>query len=130
MRRGKININKQFYKDTMGWGFILWLFGYALGIMLFEVVPIAMIGWIILPVGTIITTWVLYKKIRSEAILYYLLLAIVWALIAIVFDYFFLVKAFKPADGYYKLDVYLYYTLTFILPLIVGWRKQYKKQSL
>jgi hypothetical protein len=40
-----------------------------------------------------------------------------------VFDYFLLVKVFKPVDGYYKLDVYLYYVLTFILPLIVGWRK-------
>jgi len=36
----------------------------------------------------------------------------------------FIVKAFKPADGYYKLDVYLYYALTFALPLIVGWRKK------
>ncbi len=44
----------------------------------------------------------------------------------IIFDYFFLVKMFKPADGYYKLDVYLYYVLTFILPLVVGWGKKDK----
>lgn len=43
-----------------------------------------------------------------------------WTLIAIIFDYFFLVKLLKPADGYYKLDVYLYYSLTFILPVVAG----------
>ncbi|MDZ4384330.1 MAG: hypothetical protein U0940_02485 [Nitrospirota bacterium] len=117
-------INKQFYKDALGWGFILWLIGYALGIMLFTVVPLSVIGWIILPIGTTITIWVLLKKVKGDSILYYLMLAIVWVLIATVFDYLFLVKAFKPADGYYKLDVYLYYALTFVLPLIAGWRKR------
>jgi hypothetical protein len=43
--------------------------------------------------------------------------------IAIVFDYVFLVKVLNPADGYYKLDVYLYYVFTLILPLIIGWLK-------
>ena len=114
---------KQFYKDVLGWGFILWLIGYALGIMLFSIVPISMIGWIILPIGTVITLWVLFKKVKGDTFRYYFLLAIVWMLIAIVFDYFFLVKAFKPEDGYYKLDVYLYYALTFALPVVVGWRK-------
>ncbi len=75
-------------------------------------------------IGTIITLWVLFKKIKADSFQHYALLAVVWGLIAIVFDYFFLVKAFKPADGYYKLDVYLYYTLTFVLPLVVGWHKQ------
>jgi len=43
----------------------------------------------------------------GESFQYYVLLAVVWTLIAIVFDYLFLVKVFKSADGYYKLDVYL-----------------------
>jgi hypothetical protein len=30
----------------------------------------------------------------------------------------------SPAGGYYKADVYLYYALTFISPLIVGWWKR------
>jgi hypothetical protein len=51
-------------------------------------------------------------------------LAIVWTLIAIVFDYLFIVKALNPADGYYKLDVFLYYALTFILPLAAYTRKK------
>ena len=119
-----MNFNKQFYKDALGWGFILWLIGYALGVLLFAAVPLSMIGWIILPIGTIITLWVLFKKIASVSFQYYFVLAAAWTLIAIVFDYVFIVKLFKPADGYYKLDVYLYYVLTFVLPLIVGWRKQ------
>jgi hypothetical protein len=115
---------KQLYKDAVGWGFILWLIGYALGIMLYPFVPLSIVGWIIMPIGTIITIWVLIKKVKTETFQYYALLAVIWMLIAIIFDYFFLVKLFKPVDGYYKLDVYLYYALTFVLPLIVGWRKK------
>ncbi|MBI1822985.1 MAG: hypothetical protein HY200_08155 [Nitrospirae bacterium] len=117
-------MTKQFYKDALGWGFVLWLIGYLLGIVLFSVVSITLIGWIILPIGTMITLWVLFKKIKAESIQYYFLLAIVWTLIAVVFDYLFLVKVFKPLDGYYKVDVYLYYGLTFVLPQVVGGLKQ------
>ncbi len=123
-----MNMSKQFYKDALGWGFVLWLFGYVLGIVLFVSVPPSIIGWIITPIGIIVTLWVLFKKVRSEAFQYYFILAISWTLIAVVFDYFFLVKVFNPADGYYKLDVYLYYILTFVLPLIVGWRKMANKK--
>lgn len=119
-------MNRQLLKDTLGWGFLLWLIGYGLGILLFTLVPLSLIGWIIMPIGTIITLWVLFKKVKGGSIKYFLLVGFVWTFIAIVFDYFFLVQAFKPADGYYKLDVYLYYALTFILPLIVGWRKKTK----
>lgn len=118
-----MTITKQFYKNAFGWGFLLWLLGYALGMILFSIVPLSMIGWIIMPIGIIINLWVLFKKIKSDSFKYYILLAIIWTLIAVVFDYFFLVKAFNPSDGYYKLDVYLYYALTFILPIIVGWFK-------
>jgi hypothetical protein len=124
-KKGNNFLTKQFYKDAFGWGFILWFIGYVLGIMLFTVVPLSVVGWVIMPIGTIITLWVLFKKVKADSFQYYALLAVIWALIAVVFDYFFLVKAFKPEDGYYKLDVYLYYTLTFALPLIVGWRKKW-----
>jgi hypothetical protein len=123
-----MDMSKQFYKDALGWGFVLWLFGYVLGIVLFVSVPPSMIGWIITPIGIIVTLWVLFKKVKSEAFQYYFLLAVSWTLIAVVFDYFFLVKVFNPADGYYKLDVYLYYILTFVLPLIVGRRKMANKK--
>lgn len=118
-----MKLNQQFLKDALGWGFVLWLIGYVLGILLFAIMPSSMIGWIILPIGTIITLWVLFGKIEGKAIQYYLLLAVSWTLIAAAFDYLFIVKTFNPPDGYYKMDVYLYYVLTFILPLAVGWRK-------
>lgn len=116
-------MTKQFAKDAFMWGIILWLIGYALGIILFAVVPQSMLGWIITPIGVLITVWVLVKKVHANLFQYYLSLAIVWTSIAIIFDYPFLVKVFNPADGYYKLDVYLYYILTFVLPLLVWWRK-------
>lgn len=117
-------MNRQLLKDALGWGFLLWLFGYILGIVLFMVVPPSLLGWVIMPIGVIITLWVLLKKVKGNSFRYYLTIAIIWTLIAIVFDYFFLVKVFNPADGYYKLDVYVYYALTFLLPLIIGCAKK------
>lgn len=119
-------MNRRILKDALGWGFLLWLMGYGLGILLFTIVPVSLIGWIITPIGTALTVWVLRKKIQTTTLRHYVWLAIGWTLIAIVCDYFFLVKAFKPADGYYKLDVYLYYALTFLLPLVLGLRKRMK----
>lgn len=119
-------MDKQFFKDSFGWGFVLWLIGYVLGIILFFVLPPSIIGWVIMPIGILVTLWVLLKKVQGNSFRYYLMLGIIWTVIAIVFDYFFIVKAFAPADGYYKLDVYIYYALTFILPLIIGWRKEAK----
>lgn len=118
-------MNKKFLKNALGWGIGLWLIGYILGIILFPFVSSNVIGWIIMPIGIIITFWVLFKKIKGDSFNYYLYLAIAWVLIAVIFDYLFLVKAFKPTDGYYKLDVYLYYILTFVLPLFAGWRRAY-----
>ncbi len=116
-------MSKQFLKDSLGWGFILWLIGYVLGIILFFVLPTSLIGWVILPIGLTITFLVLLKKVKGETLTYYFLLAIIWTMIAVFFDYLFIVKALKPEDGYYKLDVYLYYIFTVISPLIVGWWK-------
>ncbi|MEN9407465.1 MAG: hypothetical protein RLZZ455_681 [Candidatus Parcubacteria bacterium] len=116
-------VKKQLLKDAFLWGFVLWLIGYILGILFFPIVPASLLGWVITPFGVLITLWILHKKIKSDTFLYYVFLAVVWVLLAVVCDYFFLVKVFKPTDGYYKLDVYVYYVLTFVLPLFVGWRK-------
>ncbi len=117
-------MNKQLLKDSLGWGVALWFIGYVLGIILIFLLPVSLVGWVIMPIGIIITFWVLLKKVKDGSFQYYLILAVVWTAIAIVFDYLFIVKAFKPADGYYKLDVYLYYAITFISPLIVAWWKK------
>lgn len=116
-------MTKKLLKDGLGWGFLLWLVGYVLGILLFAAVPTSFIGWVITPIGVALTVYVLLRKVTSKQIKYYFLLSITWTIIAILCDYFFLVQIFKPANGYYKLDVYLYYTLTFVLPLLVGWSK-------
>lgn len=116
-------MTKQLLKDALIWGFSLWFIGYALGVVLFLLVPPSLIGWIISPIGILITLFVLFKKIKADSFQYYVFLALSWLAIAVIFDYLFLVKVFNPADGYYKLDMYIYYTLTFVLPLLVGWRK-------
>ncbi|MFA5080819.1 MAG: hypothetical protein WC472_04345 [Candidatus Paceibacterota bacterium] len=117
-------MNKQLLKDFLGWGLILWLIGYILGIVLFFVVPKNLIGYFIMPIGTIIMLWVLLKKIKSKSFTYYLILSLAWTLIAIIFDYFFMVKVFNLGQSYYKADVYLYYVLTFVIPLVVGCKKK------
>lgn len=117
-------MDRQFTKDGLGWGFVLWLIGYVLGIMLFAFVPANLIGWMITPVGVAITLWVAFKKVSGQTLRYYSLVALIWLLIAVLGDYVFIVKAFKPADGYYKADVYLYYALTVAIPLFAGWRRR------
>ena len=120
-------MNKQLLRDSLGWGLALWFIGYVLGVILIFLLPAPLIGWIIMPIGIMITFWVLLKKVKDDSFQYYLILAFIWTAIAVVFDYLFIVKAFKPADGYYKLDVYLYYAITFVSPIIVAW---WKKQNL
>ena len=109
--------------DLLGWGIGLWFIGYVLGFLLFAFVPQSLLGWVIMPIGVVITLWVLFKKIKSISIKYYLIIGVVWMAIAVIFDYLFLVKLLKPSDGYYKPDVYFYYFLTLALPLSAGWYK-------
>jgi hypothetical protein len=113
-------MNRQLLEDSMGWGFVLWVIGYILGIVLFFTIPLAFIGWTIMPLGVFITLWVLVTRVRTQQPRDYLVLAVTWTAMAIVLDYLFIMKAFNPPDGYYKLDVYLYYVLTFLLPLTVA----------
>lgn len=114
----KGSMTKQFLKDAFVWGSILWFIGYVLGIALFFIVPTSLIGWVISPIGILMTLWVVWKKVKGDSLRYYVFLGVVWALLAIIFDYLFLVLLFKPADGYYKLDVYVYYFLTLALPIL------------
>lgn len=118
---------KRIFLNTLFWGFILWLFGYMLGFIFFAFIPQETIGWYVMPFGILATLWVLFKKIKRDSFGCYIGLGIFWLIIAIALDYIFLVKLLKPVDGYYKLDVYLYYALTLILPLVVGWLKTNKK---
>ena len=117
---------KAIFLNTISWGFVLWLFGYILGFVFYAFVPKDLLGWAITPFGIAFTLWVLTKKIARKEFKCYLGLAIFWTLIAVVFDYFFIVKLLNSSD-YYKFDVYLYYFLTFFIPIIFGWLKFHKK---
>jgi len=114
--KGKIFLN------TVLWGFALWLFGYILGFVFFAFVPKELLGWYIMPFGLIAILWVLIKKIKRDGFGCYVGLGVIWTIMAIVLDYVFLVKLLNATD-YYKLDVYIYYILTLILPVVVGWYK-------
>ncbi len=78
-----------------------------------------------MPFGIALTLWILFKKIKEKDLEYYLSIAIVWLVVAVTFDYVFLVKLLHPVD-YYKLDVIIYYGLTFLLPLAVWFVKSSK----
>lgn len=110
------------FLNTVLWGLVLWLFGYILGIIFFAFVPKNLIGFTILPFGVAFTLWVLIKKIIREQFGCYFGLGLIWTIMAVILDYVFIVKMLNSAN-YYKPDVYVYYALTFLLPLIVGWFK-------
>jgi hypothetical protein len=113
---------RKIFFNTILWGFLLWLFGYVLGIVFFAFVPAAMLGWAIMPFGIAATLWVLFKKIERKQFTCYIGLGVLWTLMAIVLDYVFLVSLLQPVH-YYKPDVFLYYALTLVLPIAVGWYK-------
>ena len=61
-------MSKQLIKDTLGWGFlgILALLATQDWVLsLFLVVPVSLIGWTTLLIGTIITLWVLFKRSKA-----------------------------------------------------------------
>jgi hypothetical protein len=116
-------MRKLLVNESLGWGTAIWLFGYVLGIALFFVLPPASIGWAIMPAGLVFAVWVLVTRVAEDRLANYAVVAFVWTVIAVVCDYIFIVKAIKPADGYYKLDVFIYYALTLLVPLAVGWWK-------
>lgn len=111
--------------NTFLWGFFLWLFGYILGFIFFAFVPKEQIGIYILPLGVTFTIWVLIKKTKREKLIDYLTLSIIWTLLAIALDFLFIVKLLNSLD-YYKFDVFVYYLLTFVLPIAVGIYKKFK----
>ena len=117
------------FLNTVMWGLVLWLFGYILGIVFFTLVPKNLIGFVILPLGVAFTLWVLIKKIKREEFGCYFGLGLIWTIMAVGLDYLFIVKMLKSTD-YYKPDVYVYYTLTFLLPLAVGWFKFKKTKTI
>jgi hypothetical protein len=119
-------MTKSLAKAAFGWGLGLWLIGYVLGVAMFFVVPAALIGWVLTPIALVITIWVLATRIDGPSLGFYAAVAVIWALLAVVLDYVFIVRLLHPADGYYKADVFIYYAAMLVLPLAAGWWKTRK----
>lgn len=110
----------QWVKDTVGLGVFLWIIGYIASILLFFSPYAPLMGWIITPVFTpvaIAITWWWFRK-RKLLLSYYIGVGLAWTAIAIVFDYLFIVVLFHAT--YYGIDVLIYYSLTFLIPVGVG----------
>ncbi|MEN6516795.1 MAG: hypothetical protein ABFC38_01215 [Methanospirillum sp.] len=106
--------------DTVGLGAALWLFGYLASLLLFFSPFSGTMGWIIAAVFapvTIAITWWWFRD-RVLPLSYYIGVGAVWTVIAVVLDYLFIVQLFGAA--YYGPDVFVYYTLTFLIPVGVG----------
>ena len=116
-------LSKRMLIDAPILGFLIWLIGYLAGMVLYFFVPTDVIGWILFAIFTPIVILICYRRFskRSESISYYAAVSVIWLVIAIVFDYFFLVSLLN-ATNYYKLDVYVYYACTFLIPFLVGWK--------
>jgi len=112
-------MNRWIY-DTMGLGTALWLLGYLASLLLFFSPFSGTMGWIITAVFTPVTiaiTWWWFRT-RGLPLSYYVGVGVVWTVIAIVLDFMFIVRLFRAA--YYSPDVFVYYALTFLIPVGVG----------
>jgi hypothetical protein len=89
--------------------------------MLFAFVPVARLGWIIMPVMAVVSVLAAFRRIRGsqESPTYFVIVGAVWLLIAVMLDDIFLVRAFL-VQGYYDLDVFIYYALMLVVPIAVG----------
>ena len=114
---------KQWIKDTAGLGIALWLIGYLASLVLFFTPYAATMGWILTaiftPVTIAITWWWFRKREHLPGTGTMRVWDVAWVLIAVVFDFLFIVMLFQ-ATTYYKPDVFLYYVLTFLIPVGVG----------
>ena len=111
---------KQWIKDTLGLGTGLWLIGYLASLLLFFSPFEDSMGWIITVVFTPVTIAIAWWWFRARdlPLTYYLMVGLAWTVIAVVLDYLFIVRLFQAT--YYEIDVFVYYALTFLIPVGVG----------
>jgi len=108
-------------KDTAGLGTVLWLIGYLASMALFFSPLAGIMGWILLAIFTPVTiaiAWWWFSKRERLPLQYYAGVGVAWTLIAVVLDYLFIVLLFQAT--YYGPDVFVYYVLTFLIPVGVG----------
>jgi len=111
---------KQWIKDTVGLGTGLWLIGYLASLLLFFSPFAGIMGGVLLLVCTPVTIAVAWWWFRAldHALTYYAGVGIAWTVIAVVLDYLFIVLLFQAT--YYGPDVFVYYSMTFLVPVGVG----------
>jgi hypothetical protein len=117
----KTGYMKPWIKDTAGLGVALWLIGYLASLVLFFTPYAATMGWILTAIFTPVTiaiAWWWFRKREHLSLEYYAVVGVAWVLIAVVFDYLFIVLLFQAT--YYNPDVFVYYALTFLIPVGVG----------
>ncbi len=117
---GKSTNVKTGIKDSVMLGGFFWLVGYLASLILFFTPLAGNLGWILIAIFTpftIIITWWWFRA-RELPLLYYAEVGLAWMMIAVVFDYLFIVQVFRTP--YYNLDVIVYYVLTFLVPIGVG----------
>ena len=61
--------------------FLLWFVAYVLGLVLFPLVPVRLIGWIITPFGTALTLWIAFRKVTGDSPRYFTLVGLAWLLV-------------------------------------------------
>jgi hypothetical protein len=108
-------------KDTAGLGTVLWLIGYIASLVLFFTPYAGIMGWILIAIFTPVTvaiTWWWFRQRERLPLQYYAGVGVAWALIAVVLDYLFIVLLFQAI--YYGPDVFVYYAVTFLIPVGVG----------
>ncbi|MBP7120929.1 MAG: hypothetical protein KBA49_06810 [Methanolinea sp.] len=118
---------RQWIVDMAGLGTVLWLIGYLLSLVLFFTSWAEHLGWIITAICTPLTiavSWWWFRK-RDLPLCYYVKVGLSWVFIAVILDYLLIVLLFQTS--YYKADVYVYYALTFLIPVVVGMYLRYTR---
>ena len=107
--------------DIFVFGILIWLIGYIASLILFSFVPNNILGWILCLIFTPVTIIIAYFRFRNRKLklFCYFMTVVFWMLIAMILDYLFIVRLFHSVN-YYKLDVFVYYIITFLIPLIIG----------
>ena len=107
--------------DTLGLGVCLWLIGYVASLALFFTPLKGVMGWVLFVILTPVTAYIAYRVFRNrkKELTYYAIVAVSWLAVAIVLDYIFIVTLYSKPN-YYAPDVFAYYAVTFLLPLLVG----------
>lgn len=104
--------------------------GFAFSLALFALLPEKMTAQIILAIMTPVSFVIVFYRLRfkSEHILYFVLVGIVWLFIAVILDHIFIVTLFN-IKNYYDAEVVFYYLITPIIPIFIGYlyRKKTKR---